>query len=126
MHPAPCLSPNVARENPTGNFALSRPSLDGRIDTILSNNQLTTQLTPDVRLKSSYRYYEVNNKTAPLTMLDWVINDSASARSVTAGYAPHTTIFQSYTKQNAAEEVNWRARRMLDTRRACAWEQCSA
>ena len=47
-------------------------------------------------------------------MLDWVINDSASARSVTSGYAPHTTIFQSYVKQNVAEEVNWHPTKAVD------------
>jgi hypothetical protein len=56
-------------------------------------------------------------------MFDWVINDSTSARSQTAGYAPHTTIFQSYTKQNAAEEVTWRPWRWLDLGAIAGWEQ---
>jgi len=123
INPAPTKSANTPAGNTIGNFGVSRPSLDGRIDTILSNNQLTTQLTPDLKIKSSYRYYSVDNKTQPLTMLDWVINDSASARSVTAGYAPHTTIFQSYVKQNAAEEVNWRPWRWLDLGAIVGFEQ---
>ena len=123
INPAPAKSANTPAGNTIGNFALSRPSLDGRIDTILSNNQLTTQLTSDIRLKSSYRYYSVDNKTQPLTMFDWVINDSTSARSQTAGYAPHTTLFQSYVKQNASEEVNWRPWRWLDLGAIVGWEQ---
>lgn len=114
INPAPAKNANVPAGNTIGNYAVSRPSLDGRIDTILSNNQLTTQLTSDLKVKSSYRYYSVDNKTQPLTMLDWVVNDSNSARSQTSGYAPHTTIFQSYTKQNAAEEVNWHPAKWLD------------
>ncbi|TMI98518.1 MAG: MtrB/PioB family decaheme-associated outer membrane protein [Alphaproteobacteria bacterium] len=123
INPAPAKTANVPAGNTIGNYALSRPSLDGRIDTILSNNQLTTQLTSDLKVKSSYRYYSVDNRTAPLTMLDWVVNDSNSARAQTAGYAPHTTIFQSYTKQNAAEEVNWRPWRWLDLGAIAGFEQ---
>jgi len=123
INPNPAKSANVPAGNTIGNYALSRPSLDGRIDTILSNNQLTTQLTPDLKIKTSYRYYEVDNKTAPMTMFDWVINDSTSARSQTAGYAPHSTIFQSYTKQHAAEDINWRPWRWLDLGAIVGWEQ---
>jgi hypothetical protein len=123
INPAPTLAANVPAGNTIGNFALSRGSLDGRIDTFLSNNQLTTQITPDVRVKSTYRYYSNDNRTQPLTMFDWVINDSASARSVTAGYAPHTTLFQSYVKQNASEEVTWRPNRTVDLGAVVAIEQ---
>ena len=123
INPAPTKSANVPAGNVIGNYGLSRGSLDGRIDTILSNNQLTTQITPDVKVKSSYRYYSVDNQTPPLTMLDWVINDSASARSVTSGYAPHSTIFQSYVKQNAAEEVNWHPMKWIDLGAILGFEQ---
>jgi MtrB/PioB family decaheme-associated outer membrane protein len=107
VNPAPAQAANVPAGNTIGNYALSRSSLNGRIDTILSNNQLTTQITPDIKLKTSYRYYSVDNQTPPLTMLDWVVNDARSARTTTLGYAPHTTIFQSYVKQNIAEDISW-------------------
>jgi hypothetical protein len=92
---------------------LSRNSLDGKIDTLLWNNVVTTQLTSDVKNKLSYRLYDYQNDTPPFSLTNWIVNDSsiaAGAGSTGSGsYAPHAAIFQSYNKQDASDEVTWRA-----------------
>ncbi len=44
-------------------FPLPASSLNGAINTLLSNNILTTQLTSDLTSKLSYRYYNFDNQT---------------------------------------------------------------
>ncbi len=94
--------------------AVPRSSLDGDIQTFLSNNVLSTQLNSEVKNKLSYRYYSYDNDTPALTLANWLVNDAAIATSNAAtsavgsgAYAPHTTLFSSYVKQNAADEVTW-------------------
>jgi len=96
---------------------LQRSSLDGEIDTMLFNNVLTTQVLPNVQNKLNYRYYSYDNNTPALTLANWIVNDSAiatnganTATTANVGngsYAPHTTLFSSYTKQDAAEQMTW-------------------
>ena len=43
--------------------ALPASSLNGAINTLLLNNVLTTQITPDLKSKLSYRYYKYDNDT---------------------------------------------------------------
>ena len=84
-------------------------SLDGKINTLLVNNVVTTQITPDVKTKVSYRYYDYSNPTPELHLTDWVIADAAS--TITAGhpvYAPVNTLSLGYIKQNAGAEATWR------------------
>ncbi len=117
-------------------YALSptpRSSLDGQINTMLFNNVVTTQILPNVQNKLSYRYYNYDNTTAPLTLSNWIVNDSAIATSVTGGgananvgngsYAPHTTLFSSYTKQDAAEQVTWNPASWATIGGSLGWEQ---
>ena len=107
---------------------LSRSSLDGQVDTTLFNNVLSTQLTSDLKNKLSYRYYDYFTDTPPLTLTNWVVNDtsiaSANANSVGSGaYAPHTTLSQSYTKQNAADELTWSPLKWATVGEQTGWEQ---
>ena len=44
-------------------FPLPASSLNGAINTLLSNNILTTKITPDLTSKLSYRYYDFQNNT---------------------------------------------------------------
>ena len=111
-----------------------RPSLDGSIDTLLSNNVLTTQFSPDWRNKASYRYYSQDNNTPPLTLASWVVNDSrltgvngvgssTTAGVLGSGYSPHTTMFSSYIKQDFTDDVTWRPAKWLNTGVGYAWER---
>ena len=43
--------------------ALPAQSLNGTIDTLLMNNVITTQITPDLKFKANYRYYNYHNGT---------------------------------------------------------------
>jgi hypothetical protein len=73
---------------------MPRGSLDGQVDTTLFNNVLATQLTPDLKNKLSYRYYNYFTDTPPLTLANWVVNDTAIASSngasVGSGAYPRT------------------------------------
>ena len=90
-------------------------SLDGSINTLLVNNVLTTQITPDLKTKLSYRYYDYDNQTPELNIFDWAIADACStALSTAAGgcnhptYANVNTLSLGYIKQNAGAEATWR------------------
>jgi hypothetical protein len=91
--------------------ALPANSLNGAIDTLLINNVVTTQITPDLKWKMNYRYYDFNNNTPQFTFADWVLTDAVSAKATTAAYAPVRNINISYTKQNAGGELTWRPNR---------------
>ncbi len=45
---------------------LPASSLNGAINTLLSNNVITTQITPELKSKLSYRYYDFDNNTPEL------------------------------------------------------------
>jgi MtrB/PioB family decaheme-associated outer membrane protein len=101
----------------------SRGSLDGSVNTMLFNNVLTTQITPELKNKLSYRYYDYDNRTSPLLMQQWVVGDTANACSASASYCPHVTQFSSNTKQTAGDELTWRASNMLTTGLGYGWER---
>lgn len=103
--------------------APSRGSLDGAVNTMLINNVLTTQITPELKNKLSYRYYDYDNRTSPLLMQQWVVGDTTNACTASASYCPHVTQFSSNTKQNAGEELTWRASNMLTTGLSYGWER---
>ena len=86
---------------------LPASSLNGSIDTFLSNNVLTTQITPTLKSKLSYRYYNFDNRTPELNFNDWVVADSQLASVTSASYAPVRSISVSYTKQNAGGDIVW-------------------
>jgi MtrB/PioB family decaheme-associated outer membrane protein len=88
--------------------ALPVSSLNGQINTLLSNNVVTTQLSPEVKTKLSYRYYGYDNNTPEITFADWVLTDVKLASQQNATYAPVRTISPSYVRQNANAEANWR------------------
>ncbi len=98
----------VAGILPTLN-GVRQSSLNGDIDTLLSNNVLTTNFTPDLTSKASYRYYDFQNNTPQLMLgtpgstTAWVSYDqnAASERAI-------QTLSIAYIKQNAGEELTWR------------------
>jgi MtrB/PioB family decaheme-associated outer membrane protein len=87
---------------------LPAASLNGAINTLLFNNVLTTQLTPELKTKFTYRLYDIQNNTPELLFPNWVLTDVKLASQQSAPYAPVRSISISYTKQNAGAEVNWR------------------
>lgn len=103
------VAPNGQPFNSTA--ALPALSLNGAVNTLLSNNVLTTQLTPALSSKLSYRYYDFDNQTPQLYFPDWIVTDTVSAVAHGGGYAPVQNVLISYIKQNADGGLNWRPNR---------------
>ena len=88
---------------------LPAASLNGNINTLLSNNVVTTNITPNLTSKATYRYYNFQNNTPELqfgasgSTAGWVSYDQN-----TAGERAIRALSIAYTKQNAGEELTWR------------------
>jgi MtrB/PioB family decaheme-associated outer membrane protein len=110
--------PMSANANPA--FPLPASSLDGQINTLLSNNVLTTKITPELTSKLSYRYYNFDNQTPqiffPCTGASgvncttaWISFDRTSFPGGNEKQAQ--SLSQSYVKQDAGADLNWRPSR---------------
>ena len=84
--------------------ALPASSLNGAINTTLSNNILTTKITSDLTSKLSYRYYDFQNNTPQITFPVWPNRDNTTAST----NEEIRTLSISYIKQNAGAQLNWR------------------
>jgi MtrB/PioB family decaheme-associated outer membrane protein len=102
---------------------LPAASLNGAINTLLSNNVVTTQITPELKSKLIYRYYDFSNQTPELRFNDWVVTDVKSANVTTAAYAPVTSLSVSYTKQNAGGQLVWSPNRQWNLGADYGYEQ---
>ena len=105
--PAASLSTIPALVRTQGGVGVT--SLNGSINTLLVNNVVTTQITPDLKTKLSYRYYDYSNQTPELHITDWIIADAASP--LLSGhqlYVPVNSLSLGYIKQNAGAEATWR------------------
>lgn len=96
--------------------ALPASSLNGSINTLLSNNVLTTKITPELSSKLSYRYYDFQNNTPEILFSGTgPIGTSTTAWSSgdrsTANEKAIQSLSMSYTKQNVGEELVWRPSR---------------
>jgi|NGEPerStandDraft_6_1074524.scaffolds.fasta_scaffold10348_2 MtrB/PioB family decaheme-associated outer membrane protein len=90
----------------TGLFpALPATSLNGAINTLLSNNIITTKITPELTSKLSYRYYDFQNDTPEILFPSWTSYDR-SAIGGTEGQI--RSLSMAYTKQNGGADLNWR------------------
>jgi MtrB/PioB family decaheme-associated outer membrane protein len=100
-------------------YALPASSLNGAINTLLSNNVLTTKITPELTSKLSYRYYDFHNDTPELYFPSWIRLDG------TASDTSHfiNSLSMAYTKQNASEELNWRPSREWNLGAAYGYER---
>ena len=104
--PAAALSTIPALVRTQGGTGVT--SLDGSINTLLVNNVVTTQITPDLKTKLNYRYYDYSNQTPELNIANWTMIDSLSAIPAHAAYAPVNSLSLGYIKQNAGAEATWR------------------
>ncbi|BBF92407.1 MtrB/PioB family decaheme-associated outer membrane protein [Blastochloris tepida] len=118
------INPNVET------YALPASSADAKVDTLLINNVLNTPLSRDVKSTLRYRYYDNNNTTPELLFPNFVVEDSSNtacpapnaALRCAAGSARRNLAY-SYTKQNASEELTWRADKNLTLGGSIGWEQ---
>jgi MtrB/PioB family decaheme-associated outer membrane protein len=81
---------------------LPASSLNGAINTLLSNNVVTTKLTPELTNKLSYRYYNFDNQSPEILFPTWTSLDR-----ITANEAAIRSLSISYTKQNVGEDLVW-------------------
>jgi MtrB/PioB family decaheme-associated outer membrane protein len=105
-------SPYAQVLNATSNGLVAAPglpatSLNGAINTFLSNNVVTTQISPELKSKLTYRYYDFANNTPELLFNDWTLTDGKRANDVSTTYAPVSSVSMSYNKQNAAADLVW-------------------
>ena len=105
-------------------YVLPASSLDGGINTLLSNNIITTKITPDLTSKLSYRYYDFHNDTAQLmfgkpgSAAGWISYDQAAPGEKTI-----QSLSMAYIKQNAGAELNWRPLREWNFGAAYGYER---
>jgi len=100
-------------------YPLPASSLNGAINTLLSNNVLTTKITPELTSKLSYRYYDFQNNTPEIFFATWQHYDATGA----AAEGHISSLSMSYTKQNAAEELTWRPSREWNLGAAYGYER---
>ncbi len=113
--------------NPSAPAALNvlpASSLNGEIDTLLSNNVVTTDLGSDVRSKFTYRYYDFHNGTpmimfgTPGSLTGWTSYDQS-----VAGERAIQSLSMAYTKQNLGDEITWRPSREWNLGAAYGYER---
>ena len=99
-------------------FPLPASSLNGAINTLLSNNIITTKITPELTSKLSYRYYNFDNQTPQILFpcqpagavnctTAWISYD----KGLPAGEKTIQSLSMQYVKQNAGADLNWRPSR---------------
>jgi MtrB/PioB family decaheme-associated outer membrane protein len=98
-------------------------SLNGQINTTLVNNVLTTQITPTLKNKASYRFYDFDNGTPRLSFANWVVADTEQATNASTAFAPVSSLPVAYTKQNAGDELVWRPFNTLNLGAAYGFER---
>ncbi len=79
-------------------------SLNGEINTLLSNNVLTTKVSPQLTNKITYRYYNFDNETPQILFNQWISDD----HSTCCGEGAMRSLTMKYTKQDAGDSLNWR------------------
>ncbi len=99
---------NPMSANYTGTATSVNPlpasSLNGEINTFLSNNVMTTKITPELTNKLTYRYYNFDNETPQLLLYQWISYDQTTC----CGEGAIRSLTMKYAKQDASEALNWR------------------
>jgi MtrB/PioB family decaheme-associated outer membrane protein len=121
------INPNLTADfgglDPSLTSTLPNSSLNGAINTLLSNNVLTTQITPDLKSKLSYRYYDFANNTPEILFPNWVGVDIMPHLAPAGDMNNVRSLSISYTRQNAGADLNWRPTRQWNVGVAYGWER---
>lgn len=83
-------------------------SLDGEVRAFLSNNALTSRLTNDLTNTVRVRYYDLDDRTPQLSLLNYNYADGGLTTT-----APLTRARQSWSKLNVNDELRWKANKWL-------------
>jgi MtrB/PioB family decaheme-associated outer membrane protein len=118
--------------------ALPATSLDGKINTLLSNNVVVTKINPELTSKLTYRYYDFDNETPRIIFPCWIHYDGTGVPVTPGGNpcggpAPNGAGFEQtisslsigYTKQNAGANLNWRPSREWNVNAEYGYERYS-
>jgi MtrB/PioB family decaheme-associated outer membrane protein len=97
---------------------LPRSNLDGDARTILSNNVLHTQITPDLDSKLRYRYYDYHSNQDPMTIANVYTNPDRNST-----LTDETAWPLNFNKQNANAELVYRPWKWLDVGAIYEWER---
>ncbi|NJO54270.1 MAG: MtrB/PioB family outer membrane beta-barrel protein [Bacteroidales bacterium] len=92
-------------------------SADAKVNTLLFNNVLNSQISKDLKSTLRYRYYDNDNDTPEIFWPQYNQEDAASVA------LRRRNLAYSYTKQNASEELTWRADKNLTVGGSVGWEQ---
>jgi len=103
------------------NTVLPALSANAAVNTFLSNNVVNTQITKDLKSTLKYRFYDNNNITPELLWPNFVVEDWSTTGSPTG--AARRNLAYSYTKQNASEDLTWRANRQVSIGVSGGWER---
>jgi MtrB/PioB family decaheme-associated outer membrane protein len=106
-----------------GNLANPTSSLNGQINEILSNNVLTTKITPELTQKLTYRYYDFDNETPRIIFPEWISYDGTGSTGGTVHENTISSLTISYIKQDAGYELNWRPSSEWNFNAAGGWER---
>ena len=109
-----------------GNPLLPTNSLHGDIQTILSNNVLTTRITPDLTGKLTYKFYDFDNGTPNIYFPCMVHEDSVGPVTVTCPNGNPSgiqSLSMAYIKQDAGADLNWRPQKDLNFNAAYNFER---
>src|ERR1039458_3888300 len=114
-------------------YPLPASSLNGAINTLKWNNQLTTKITPELTSKLTYSYYNFQNNTpslyfGPLSYLDPI---SHTVKILNGGYNRDystsadtvNSLSIAYIKQNAGADLNWRPTKTWNLGAAYGYER---
>ena len=99
---------------------LPASSLNGAINTLLSNNVVTTKITPELTNKLSYRYYNFDNQTPELLFPTWTSLDRTELPDKVRRYDPKLVDLLHQAKRRrrvgVAADARMDARRRLRLR----------
>lgn len=102
-----------------GNLADPTTSLHGQINTLMSDNILTTNINPDLTSKLTYRYYDFDNQTPRIVFPEWVVTDGTGS-SVQGSIS---SLVMGYIKQDGGAALNWRPSREWNFNGEFGWER---
>lgn len=104
-----------------GNAALVLPqdSLDGKVQTYLSNTVLTLRPLPDLDLRARYRFYDFHNDTDVILFPGHVVSDQ------TFDDEPGRNVPNDYERQQASFDAAYRFSRMVRVRAGPFWDRWS-
>jgi MtrB/PioB family decaheme-associated outer membrane protein len=95
-------------------------SLNGEINTLLINNVLNTHVTDDLKSTFKFRYFDLDNRTPAVIVPTYVLAD---VQLKTAPDVPRRSLQISYIKENASEDLSWRANPWLTLGVVGGWER---